>query len=824
MRIGIAQIACPPDDRAARRDAALAAIERATRRGVDLVILPEMAASGYLLDRDQVREVAEPADGSGPMLASWAAAARRCGAALIGGFAEDLGAERFANSVAVIDRDGAIIGTYRKLHLFGREHDVFQPGDTGLPIVEVAGARVGLLVCYDLRFPEAARILALRGAQMIAVPTAWVAGFDAQTPPSGSIGQVDGVVVQANLNQVFIACADQVGSAGAITFLGRSVVVDPYGHPLLGPLSPTDPVVETVDVDLAAVERAQHRGPGIDPRTNRRTDVYGHLLGYETSEKAASRTPSAAPPRQQFEAVPPQPSSTVTAPAGMVCSVDHLASAAGVAVLRQGGSAADAAIAASAVLAVTTPHMCGMGGDLFAVVHAAPGPPVVLNASGRAGSGADPDRLVAEGNRVMPFRGDVRSAPVPGCVDGWLALHDRFGRVPLAGVLAFAVDYARHGFPVSPLLASASGLLVDVPGAPLANLQRGERLRRPGVARALEAIIRDGRDGFYLGEFGRGLLELGAGEYSLDDLASPSADWVEPLGLDVWGHHVWTVPPNSQGYLTLLGAAIAEGLGLPDDPADEAWPYLLVEAARQAGHDRPLRLSEHAEGQRLLASDEIARRRSLISQDRRAEVAGVVADGGTIALVAVDEARMGVSLIQSNAADFGCHIFEPATGIGLHNRGIGFSLEPGHPARYGPGRRPPSTLSPALVTRPDGSLHAVLGTQGGDSQPQILLQLLARTLHHGALPGAALAAPRWVLSAAQGHGFETWVEPDRQIVCIEDHAPASWTDGLERRGHRTHRAGWREVNYGHAHLAAVRGDMLYGAADPRAHTGSAQGY
>jgi gamma-glutamyltranspeptidase / glutathione hydrolase len=820
MRIGIAQIACPVDvdARLARRDAALSAIDHATQHGADLVILPEMAASGYLLDPEQVAQAAEPADGGGPMLAAWTAAARRSGAAVIGGFAEDLGAGRFANSVAVIDRDGSIVAIYRKLHLFGREHDVFEAGDTGLPIVEVAGARVGLLVCYDLRFPEVARILAVRGAQLIAVPTAWVAGFDAQTPPSGSIGQVEGVVVQANLNQVFIACADQVGSAGPITFLGRSVVVDPHGRTLLGPLSPTDATVETIDIDLAAVERAQHRGPGIDPRANRRTDVYDDLLGYRAP--AGTRPASAAPATP----VPPQPSATVTAPAGMVCSVDQLASAAGVTALRRGGSAADAAIAASAVLAVTAPHMCGMGGDLFAVVHAGPGPPAVLNASGRAGSGADPDRLLAEGQQVMPFRGDLRSAPVPGCVDGWLALHERFGRLPLAEVLAFALDYARHGFPVSPLLASASRLLGGIDAAPLANLQPGTRLRRPGVAQALEAIIEDGRDAFYLGPFGRGLLDLGGGEYRVDDLTRPNRDWVDPLGLEVWGHHVWTVPPNSQGYLTLLGAAIAEGLDLPDDPADDAWPHLLVESARQAGSDRLARLAEHADGRRLLAREEVARRRSLISRERRARVATRVASGDTIALVAVDEARMGVSLIQSNAADFGSHVFEPVTGIGIHNRGIGFSLEPGHPARYGPGRRPPSTLSPAVVTRPDGSLHAVLGTQGGDSQPQILLQLLARTLRHGALPGAAIAASRWVLSAKDGHGFETWVEPDGQIVCVEDHAPASWTDGLERRGHATRRVGWRQVNYGHAHLVAVRGDMLYGAADPRAHTGAAQGY
>ena len=160
---------------------------------------------------------------------------------------------------------------------------------------------------------------------------------------------------------------------------------------------------------------------------------------------------------------PPTSSPTTYAPNGLVCSVDHLASTAGVAMLRAGGTAADGAIAANAVLAVVAPHLCGMGGDLFAIVHQG-GPPEVLNASGRAGSGADPDRLRAEGHSVMPFRDDVRSAPVPGCVDGWLALHERHGRLALPEVLAPAVGYARDGFPASPLLAAMSPLLGDMVG------------------------------------------------------------------------------------------------------------------------------------------------------------------------------------------------------------------------------------------------------------------------------------------------------------------------------------------------------------------------
>ena len=172
------------------------------------------------------------------------------------------------------------------------------------------------------------------------------------------------------------------------------------------------------------------------------------------------------------------------APHGMVCSVDHLASSAGVAMLRAGGSAADAAVATSAVLAVTTQNMCGMGGDLFALVHYRNGqPPACLNASGRAGSGADPERLRAEGHSTMPFRGDIRSVPVPGCVDGWLSLHGRFGRLPLADVLAPAIDLAENGFPAAPLLAAAVPVLAGVAGAEdftARTVSVGTRIRRPG--------------------------------------------------------------------------------------------------------------------------------------------------------------------------------------------------------------------------------------------------------------------------------------------------------------------------------------------------------
>lgn len=520
---------------------------------------------------------------------------------------------------------------------------------------------------------------------------------------------------------------------------------------------------------------------------------------------------------------------TCYAPTCMVVSADGRASAAGLAMLRRGGSAVDAAVAASAVLAATAPHLCGMGGDLFAVVHRSGYDhcPVGLNASGRAGCGADPDRLRAEGHDVMPFRHDIRSVTVPGCVDGWLALHGRYGRLPLHEVFQPAMVYGDAGFAASPLLTESLALIdpvdsiVDLLCA--GPVQPGQIIRRPGVARALAAIAHDGRDGFYQGEFGAGLLEMADGYFSPADLERDSAEWVKPLSTRVLEHEVWTVPPNSQGYLTLLALRITDGLDVPAHSHDPLWPHLLIESARQAGYDRDSVLCEGADVRRLLTSEEVAVRRSRVDPAQRGSVAMPAGPGGTTYLGVVDAQRLGVSLMQSNTAGFGSHLFEARTGINLHNRGIGFSLHDGHPAQYRPGRRPPHTLCPALVTSAGGSLRAVVGTMGGDSQPQILLQLITRLLRHGELPGTAIGAPRWVLASQNWTGFNTWAEPNEVTVQVERAAPMSWVTGLTQRGHEVRVAG-PGYAFGHAHLIEVTDDGLAGAADDRALIGTAEGY
>jgi gamma-glutamyltranspeptidase/glutathione hydrolase len=525
----------------------------------------------------------------------------------------------------------------------------------------------------------------------------------------------------------------------------------------------------------------------------------------------------------------------------MVNAADQLASIAGVGALQQGGTAADAAVSAAAVMAVTSPHLCGMGGDLLAMVQAPGSDPRALLAVGRAGSGSDPKGLRADGYSVMPLRGDVRTVTVPGAVDGWLALHGRFGRLPLDRVLEPAIELAEEGFVASLLLALSSHLIAGVSGAgelcPDGPPQPGDRVRLPGIARALRAIARDGRDGHYRGEFGQALLEVGGGMFTTDDLTSDLADWCEPLRLRVWGHDLWTVPPPSQGYLTLASSWMAEHVGIGEDVSDPEWAHLLVEAWRAAGHDRPSVLYDGADGQSLLAdarlrsaADRIRPDRAAAPDRRATEDGASVAvphfgDGDTTHLCAIDADGLGISLTQSNALDFGAHLTAGSTGIFLHNRGVGFSLEAGHPAELAPGRRPPHTLSPMLATDPSGSLTHLVGAMGGDAQPQILSQLLARMLCSGQDPAVAVSGARLALDAPSAGPFRLWWGDDLGVR-VEAHAPSEWIDGLTDRGHQVQRiSAFDPVAVGCAQVIEVVGGRQHhsghyaGAADPRSPEG-----
>ena len=504
---------------------------------------------------------------------------------------------------------------------------------------------------------------------------------------------------------------------------------------------------------------------------------------------------------------------------GMVCSIDHLASSAGVSTLRKGGTAADAAIATSAVLAVTSQHMCGVGGDLWALVHVPGEPrPFALNASGHSGSGADLDSLRRDGLKEMPFHKDARSITIPGCVDGWFALHQRFGRLPLDQIFADAIDLANQGFPLSAECAQATKLLEGIDntedyfdnGLP----QPGTLIRRGGLAKTLEGITEGGREAFYEGTFGEEFIAFGGGEYTREDLQNTQADWVEPLAIEAFGQRIWSLPPNSQGYLCLSSAWIANQLELPTDTSDPLFWHLLAEASLQAGFDRPEVLHQHADGDWLLSPERLQPRASAISPLETSRLPTGVNDGDTIYLNAVDADRMGVSLIQSNASGWGALVFLPKTRISLHNRGIGFSSSPDSPAAYGANKRPPHTLAPTLVENLDGTLRALVGTMGGDSQPQVVLQLLARLFVAREDPGQALGAPRWRFASSSSNGFNTWAKPGEVILEIEGEHSSLIAD-LKRLGHVVSSLPANNSAFGHAHIICADANMLSGAAEPR---------
>jgi N-carbamoylputrescine amidase len=276
MKIAVAQFNAEAFNPQANRERAVSYVEDAGRRGARLVILPELVTSGYALDAARLSEVAEAFEG--PTLKRWTLAASEHGVLIAGGFCEKSDGKLY-NSAMLVGPGGPLLH-YRKLHLFDHEKRVFSPGDLGLPVVPTEIGTVGLCICYDLRFFEVARLLSLQGADLLAVPTAWVGDFDLTThDKEGFITQARGAVVQANLNQVYIACASQCGAIGNQRFLGNSLVADPFGKVLAGPLDDVSEQLLLVEYDPRAAAAAQHRSELINPRDDRRTDIYAVKIG-----------------------------------------------------------------------------------------------------------------------------------------------------------------------------------------------------------------------------------------------------------------------------------------------------------------------------------------------------------------------------------------------------------------------------------------------------------------------------------------------------------------------------------------------------------------
>jgi len=435
--------------------------------------------------------------------------------------------------------------------------------------------------------------------------------------------------------------------------------------------------------------------------------------------------------------------SPVLATHGMVATSQPLAAVAGLRVLQEGGNAVDAAVATAATLNVVEPMMCGIGGDLFALVYwSETGELAALNATGRAGSLASAEKLRGDGLTRMPGSG-MLSVTVPGALDGWAQLLSRFGTRTLADALQPAIQYAEEGFPVSEIIATSwrhsQAKLSRHPESAGTYLIGGEAptpgqvFRSPDLARTFRRIAEEGPDVFYRGEIAGKIIEFTRQEGGLltrEDLANHHADWVEPISTTYRGVTVYQLPPNSQGFVALEMLNILEGFdirSLGHNSVDTL--HLLIEAKKLAFADRDAYLADPASAKvpvdDLISTDYAAARRKLIDpqQASRHVPPGLDDRGETVYVTVVDEDRNAVSLIYSVFSAFGSGLVVPGTGVVLQNRGAGFSLEAGHPNEIAPGKRALHTNMPAMAFR-DGKPWLSFGVMGGDMQPQGHTQVL----------------------------------------------------------------------------------------------------
>ena len=469
----------------------------------------------------------------------------------------------------------------------------------------------------------------------------------------------------------------------------------------------------------------------------------------------------------------------------VVATSQPLATQAGIAALRAGGNALDAALATAIALTVVEPCSNGLGSDLFAIVW--DGRELAgLNASGRAPAAWTPERFAPAAE--MP-RAGWNTVTIPGAVSAWVALSERYGKLPFAELFASAIAYARDGYAVSPIVAGkwakAVPVLGAVPGFAAHFLPRGrapqagELFAAPAMAATLETIAATRGEAFYRGELAQKMVahsQAHGGAHTLDDFASHTNDWVTPLALDYRGTTVHELPPNGQGIAALIALGIVEHFDLAAHPVDsaevqhleiEAMKLAFADVYRYVGDSRTMQVTPA----QMLDRGYLATRARLIDRRRAQDFShGTPPPAGTVYLTAADASGMMVSLIQSNYMGFGSGIVVPGTGISLQNRGTGFSLQPGHPNRVGPGKRPFHTIIPGFATR-EGTPYASFGVMGGPIQPQGHLQTLVRLIDFRQQPQAALDAPRWKVNA----GLSLDLEPG---------VTAELRDALAARGHR----------------------------------------
>ncbi|AMM25433.1 gamma-glutamyltransferase family protein [Variovorax sp. PAMC 28711] len=474
-----------------------------------------------------------------------------------------------------------------------------------------------------------------------------------------------------------------------------------------------------------------------------------------------------------------------------VVSTSHpLAAQAGLRILQQGGNAVDAAVATAAVMTLVEPVSNGLGSDAFCILwdgqklHG-------LNGSGCAPAAWTPEyfkRKYGGDARTPPQRG-MDSVTVPGAVGSWVAMSERFGKLPFADLMAPAIETAERGYLIPPVVqgkwAAATPLLASQPGFAQGFMpwgrapEVGELFRFAAAARALKAIAATRGEAFYRGEIAEALEKFSTangGSLKASDLAAWKPEWVEPISRDYRGYTLHEIPPNGQGIAALIALGILEKFDIASLPVDSVESqHLQIEAMKLAFADVYHHVAESSSMAlthlQMLDDSYLASRARLIDVKKAQDFqVGNPVKGGTIYLTAADESGMMVSFIQSNYMGFGSGCVEPEFGISLQNRGHGFSLDAASANVVAPGKRPFHTIIPAFLTK-DGAPVMSFGVMGGNMQPQGHMQTLVRMIDYGQNPQAACDAPRWRFNA----GLEINVEPGMKPATIE---------GLAALGHQ----------------------------------------
>lgn len=516
--------------------------------------------------------------------------------------------------------------------------------------------------------------------------------------------------------------------------------------------------------------------------------------------------------------------SEVFAQHGMVATSQPLATQIGLDILKRGGNAIDAAIAANAALGLMEPTGNGMGGDLFAIVwDARTGKLHGYNGSGRSPQGLSLQWFKDNGYTKVPPYGPL-PVTTPGAVDGWFALHDRFGKLPMKAVLAPAIGYGREGFPVSELIAWYWNLSVPrlskFPGfseqftingrAPA----KGEIWKNPNLANTLETLAKGGRDAFYKGPIARTIadyIKAQGGFLSAADLAAHKGEWVEPVSTNYRGYDVWELPPNGQGIAALQMLNILEGYDLKGYGfGSPEHIHLFVEAKKLAFADRAKFYADadfvKVPVARLISKEYAAERRKLISMDKAANAVApgdFKLDGDTIYLTTADQWGNMVSLIQSNYRGMGSGMAPPGLGFILQDRGEMFVLKEGHANTFAPGKRPFHTIIPAFITR-DGKPWLSFGVMGGDTQPQAHALIVSNLVDFGMNLQEAGDAPRILHDGSTSPEGQVSEMTDGGAIQLETGFDYASIRALMRLGHKVEFAngpyggyqaiGWDEKN------------------------------